>query len=89
MTTSVLGKWQIEEWIAGRVAATLKLPVADVSPEAVFSELGLSSVQAVELAADLEDWSGCEIPATFVYECPSVGEAAAYVVAARAQREPG
>ncbi|MGP8297703.1 acyl carrier protein [Streptomyces inhibens] len=79
MTTTTLTQRQVKRWLTGRVAELLKVAPETVSPSAVFSELGLSSLQAVELTAELEDFSGREIPATMVYEYPTIEDAAAYV----------
>jgi acyl carrier protein len=70
---------QLRTWMTARVAELLKVAPETVSHDAVFLELGLSSLQVVELAAELEDVSGREIPATMVYEYPTIGEAARYV----------
>jgi acyl carrier protein len=69
----------VQSWLVGRVAEYLKVAPGSVSPQVVFSELGLSSVQAVELTAELEDFSGRKIPATLVYEYPTIEDVAAYV----------
>lgn len=79
MTTTPLTQRHVKAWMIKRVAEYLKVGPETVSPDAVFSELGLSSVQAVELTAELEDFSGREIPATMVYEYPTIEDAAAYV----------
>jgi acyl carrier protein len=79
MTASVTREWQIQDWLVAKIAEKLALAADDVEPGAVLGELGLSSIQAVELAADLEDFSGCQIPATFVYDCPTILDAARYV----------
>jgi len=41
-----------------------------------FSRFGLDSVFAVELAADLEERLGCDVPATLIWDYPTVGDAA-------------
>ena len=79
MTTTHLTQRQIRTWMVRRVAELLKVAPEAVSPQAVFNELGLSSLQAVELAAELEEFTGREIPATMVYEYPTIEEAAAYI----------
>jgi acyl carrier protein len=80
VTTPTLSWWDMREWLVGQVADILQVPRSEVSPRAPFTDLGLSSVQAVELAAALEDWTGHEIPATIVYECPTIEDAAEYVL---------
>ncbi|MCD0450494.1 acyltransferase domain-containing protein [Actinocorallia sp. API 0066] len=54
---------------------------AGVGPERVdagepFTAYGLDSVHAVALAADLSDWLGREVPATFAWDHPTLAEAA-------------
>ncbi|MCX4883661.1 MULTISPECIES: acyl carrier protein [unclassified Streptomyces] len=79
MSTRTMTRRQVRSWLVGRVAEHLKVAPETVSPQAVFSELGLSSVQAVELTAELEDFSGLKIPPTMVYEYPTIDDVAAYV----------
>jgi myxalamid-type polyketide synthase MxaE and MxaD len=66
--------------MVGRVAEMLKAPPGTVSARAVFSDLGLSSMQAVELTGELEELTGREISATLVYEHPTIDDAVAYIV---------
>lgn len=79
MSTARMTEHRLKTFITARVAELLNVESDSVSHDAVFRELGLSSLQVVELAAELEDFSGREIPATMVYEYPTIGEAAAYV----------
>ncbi|GAA1196018.1 acyl carrier protein [Pseudonocardia alaniniphila] len=76
-----LSEHAVRRWMTSRIAVLLQVPAAAVHADAVLGELGLSSIQAVELAADLESWSGLPIPATLVYECPTVRDAARQVAA--------
>jgi len=78
---AVLTAHAVRRWLVTRISTLLAVPAAAVHPDVALSELGLSSVQAVQLAADLEDWSGRPIPATFVYEFPTIGEAARHLAA--------
>ncbi|KUO04712.1 acyl carrier protein [Streptomyces caeruleatus] len=82
MTTKHLTQRQVRTWMVRRVAELLKVAPEAVSPQAVFGELGLSSLQAVQLAAELEEFTGRQISATVVYEYPTIEEAAAYAAGA-------
>lgn len=82
-TPAALSERAVRRWMTARIAVLLRLPPSAVHADAVLQELGLSSVQAVELAADLETWSGRTIPATLVYECPTVRDAARHVAGQR------
>ncbi|MDT0317184.1 acyl carrier protein [Streptomyces millisiae] len=76
---AALTPWQVQDWLTARVAELLRVDVAQVSSEAMFRDLGLSSVQLVEMTADLEDWSGRPLPATFVFDCPTIEDAVAHL----------
>jgi myxalamid-type polyketide synthase MxaE and MxaD len=78
--TTSLTRNRLRDWMVGRVAEMLKAPPGTVSSHAVFSDLGLSSMQAVELTGELEELTGREISATLVYEHPTIDDAAAYIV---------
>ena len=80
MTTTTLTQRMVKDWLITRIAKTLRIASEDVSSHSVFSELGMSSLQAIELAAELENWSGREIPATIVYEYPTIDDVSTYVI---------
>jgi acyl carrier protein len=45
----------------------------------VFRDLGLSSVQLVQMTADLEDVIGREVPPTFLFDCPTIEDAVVHL----------
>ena len=72
--------------ILDRIRA-LSAEVLGVSPNAVpvdapFDRLGLASRDAVMLSGDLQDWLGCELPATLLYDHPTPGLLAAFLAEA-------
>lgn len=69
----------VQAWLVARLAALLETKPDAITPAATFTDLGLSSVRAVELAAELEDHLGRELPATLVYDYPTVSAVARYV----------
>lgn len=52
----------IEERVMAAVAASQRVPVERVTPETTFEELGMTSLDALALIADLEEEFGVEIP---------------------------
>lgn len=70
---------QIIDWIVGRIAELLEVPDDSVEIEVPFIELGLSSVQAIEISNDLERWLGIELPPTLAYDYPTIEAAAGYI----------
>jgi polyketide synthase 12 len=65
--------------VVEQAAGVLGLPVSRLDPGTGFSDLGLDSIMAVELRAELERATGLTLPATFVFEHPCAREAAAYL----------
>lgn len=52
----------IEERVISAVAASQRLPVERVTPETTFEELGMTSLDALALIADLEEEFDVSIP---------------------------
>ena len=52
----------IEERVINAIAASARVPVERVTPEMTFEELGMTSLDALALIADLEEEFGVEIP---------------------------
>ena len=76
----------VADWIVDRVGELLKVDPKTIAYDAAFADLGLSSVQAVELSGELEQWSRLKLPPTLAYDCPTIDAAAAFV-AGEARRE--
>ena len=75
----------IETWLLHRLQSRLG-PVADAAGETIdphmpFSYYGLDSIDAVELAAELEDWLGRPVSATLTFDYPTVSAVATYLAA--------
>lgn len=69
-------------WLTDRVAHLLAMDAVDVDADRPLAELGLSSLQAVELAGDLEDRLGRPVDPTVVYDYPTIADLAGFAVAA-------
>lgn len=52
----------IEERVRKAIAASAYVPIERVTPDTTFEELGMSSLDALALIADLEGEFGVEIP---------------------------
>jgi len=63
---------QAEGWLIQRIATRLGLPMSQVRGTTPFLEFGMGSVDAVEIAADLERWLGRRISPTAVYNYPNI-----------------
>jgi acyl-CoA synthetase (AMP-forming)/AMP-acid ligase II/3-oxoacyl-(acyl-carrier-protein) synthase len=70
---------EIEQWLVERIAATAGLDRAALDVRRPFAAFGLGSVQAVALAAALEEWLGQPLSATLVYDHPTIPELARFL----------
>jgi acyl carrier protein len=67
---------EIQSWIIERLAVRLDTPAADIDPKRPFSAYGMDSMNALKLAGELEDWLDVELPATLVWDFPTVEQMA-------------
>ncbi|RKN39509.1 type I polyketide synthase [Streptomyces hoynatensis] len=70
---------EIADWLAARVAELLGLPEEEVPTGELFTSLGLSSLQALELSDDLQQFAAVELPPTILYDYPTIDDIAAEV----------
>ena len=70
---------EIESWLIERITARLLLPAGNVQVTTPFLELGMSSLDAVEIAAALERWLGWQLSPTAVYNYPTIAALARWL----------
>ena len=75
--------------IRTEVGAVLGRDISGFAPERGFKELGLDSLAAVELRNHLGAATGRRLPATLVFDYPTLGALADYVLAGLVPEEPG
>jgi len=63
---------EVQSWLRQRIAARLRLPPEHICLTTPFLEFGLGSLDAVELAADLERWLGRPLSPTAIYNHPNI-----------------
>jgi acyl carrier protein len=68
------GEDEIQRWLVGQVAAELELDPGEIDVTIPLERYGLDSRAAVTLAGDLEDWLGRPVPATLVWDYPTIEE---------------
>ncbi len=73
----------IQEWLIDRLSSSLKVPKTSLDPDAPFSRYALDSLDAVTLVMDLEEQLGTELPATLLWDYPTVHKCVAYLLATR------
>ncbi|WP_406694053.1 amino acid adenylation domain-containing protein [Singulisphaera sp. Ch08] len=69
----------VEAWLIARLAGTLGIQAGQIDTKTPFSGYGLSSLQAVGLAGELQDWLGQPLSPTLVYEYPTIKELAGHL----------
>jgi acyl transferase domain-containing protein/acyl-CoA synthetase (AMP-forming)/AMP-acid ligase II/acyl carrier protein len=62
----------IQFWLIETVSSYLGISSREVDPREEFTSLGLDSEKAVRLAGALQEWLGKPLPATLVYEFPTI-----------------
>jgi acyl carrier protein len=62
---------QVREWLVGTIAGYLEMNPAELDPERPFAEIGLDSVYALTLSADIEDTFGLEVEPTMAWDYPT------------------
>src|SRR6476660_7842531 len=78
----------IEAWLLQRLQSRLGPGAEVVDVHLPFSYYGLDSIDAVELAAELEDWLGQPVSATLTFDYPTVSAVATYLAAEAVSAPP-
>ena len=71
---------EIVAWLTRQIASRLRLPQTQVGATTPFIEFGMSSINAVEMAADLERWLGRPLSPTAIYNHPTIAALADWLV---------
>jgi amino acid adenylation domain-containing protein len=69
----------IAAWLADRVAAPLGIRASEVDVMRPLASFGIGSLQAVRLAADLEEWLGRKLTPTLAYDHPTIDALARFL----------
>jgi acyl carrier protein len=67
-------------FIADRLASLLSANASDIDPAVEFDRFGLDSARAVELTADISDWTGEELDPTVLYDHPTINALSKHLV---------
>ena len=80
---------EIESWLIERITARLPLAPGEVKVTTPFLELGMGSLDAVEIAAALERWLGRQLSPTAIYNYPTIAALACWLAIPVAPRSRG
>lgn len=70
---------KIEKWLINNIAQRLGVSAREIKATEPFASMGLDSVQAVRLSAELEDYLGIKLSPTVIYDYPNIASLAAYL----------
>ncbi len=62
----------IEVWLVSHISELLEIEPKEIDVHKPFTYYGLSSIEGVLLAADLEEWLGHSLDATLVWDYPTI-----------------
>ncbi len=70
---------KIEGWLVERIAAYAELRVEEIDVRIPFERYGLDSRTAASVSGELEEWLGVSIPATLLWDYPTIAEASIFL----------
>ena len=79
----------IAAWLAAKLAAPLGMQPAEVDLKRPLASFGIGSLQAVRLAADLEEWLGRKLSPTLAYDHPTIDALARFLANEPMLRDAG
>jgi myxalamid-type polyketide synthase MxaE and MxaD len=71
----------VADWLSNRIAEMLGTDALNVDCATPFVEVGLTSIQAVELSGDLERWTQLTLSPTLAFDYPTIEAVADHVAA--------
>ncbi|TDD30070.1 SDR family NAD(P)-dependent oxidoreductase [Actinomadura sp. KC06] len=83
-----IGADSVRRYLIEQIARRSGIAVADVDPDRPLEEFGLASRDAVAIAGELEQLLGRSLPATLVWEHPTIDRLSAALAGGDAVREP-
>ncbi|GAA6619604.1 acyl carrier protein [Scytonema sp. NUACC26] len=63
---------KIQTWLVSRLAEQLEIDSNKIDVAIPFERYGVDSLIAISLTGDLEQWLGCELDPTLLYDYPTV-----------------
>lgn len=63
---------EIQVWLVSYLAKLLNIEPEDVNVTIPFERYGVNSEDAIILSGDLQEWLGCELDPTLLYDYPTI-----------------
>jgi acyl carrier protein len=78
---------EIERWITRRLATELELDPAEIDRTVPIDRYGLDSRAAASLSGELEDWLGCRLSPTLLWEYPTIEQLVRHLTASESEQQ--
>jgi len=72
---------KIEDWLISYLADLLEMDKDEVDVTTPFERYGLDSATTVGLVGDLEEWLGCNLDSTLLYDYPTIKSVSEHLAA--------
>jgi acyl-CoA synthetase (AMP-forming)/AMP-acid ligase II/acyl carrier protein len=72
----------IRDWLVSKITELLKVSPHEIDVRQPLTSYGLDSVAAVNLSGQMEDWLGCRLSPTLLYEHPTIESIAQHLSSA-------
>lgn len=79
----------IQEWLKTQLAESLAVHPSEIDVREPFASYGLSSVAAIGLTADLEEWLETRLEPTLAWDYPTIEALASYLADGAGQASAG
>lgn len=79
---------EIVQLLSDILSRTLKIPVADLDPEADLGEFGLDSIVAMDVLNKCEEKLGCPVDPSAVFQFPTIAQLACHLAQSVPSRPP-
>ncbi len=77
--TGVRGSAEIQRWMQKTIGDELNVAGESLDPTEPFTSYGLDSIAAFTLTLDLADWLERDLPASLLWEYPTIAELAEFL----------
>src|SRR5438477_5092585 len=81
------GAKAIQDWLVAQLSRVLEGEPQDIDIREPFTSYGLTSVDAVGLSGDLEEWLGLSLSPTLAYDYPTIESLARHLAGERDDQE--
>ena len=70
---------EIEEWLVERIMEVTHIELDEIDVSVQLINYGVNSIDAATLSGNLEEWLGRELPASIIYQFPTIEALSAHL----------